>query len=272
MVERLPHALRDILASLPALTIAFSGGVDSRFLCHAAKLCGCKVLAIHAYGPHTPASASLCAQKWAEQNDISFRAVAFDPLELAEVSHNTRNRCYACKQALIGAIAKVAQDQKRAHWPVCDGSNADDEKAFRPGLAALKQAGVISPLALAGMTKAAIRSSGEDTGLSEPGQKSRPCLLTRFAYNLPPEKHVLKRLEDCEMGLQKLFNAAGYADGDFRLRLTPGPVLQVSLPGMARAPGLAELLARQGFAAASITITPQISGFFDKGSQLHAAG
>lgn len=147
----LPHRLRKVFRSLPACAIAFSGGLDSRFLCHAALLCGSRVLALHAQGPHIAAQESAEAQDWARRRGLPLRLVHYSPLPLAEVAANSRERCYACKRGLMAALrATLALTGQDAPCTLCDGTNADDMRAFRPGLRALKEAGVRSPLAEAG--------------------------------------------------------------------------------------------------------------------------
>ena len=101
MPEDLPEAFVAALRGLPPLAVAFSGGLDSRFLCHAARLCGCDVLALHARGPHIPPEESAQAAQWARENSLPLLLVDFDPLALPEVAANSRERCYGCKKGLI---------------------------------------------------------------------------------------------------------------------------------------------------------------------------
>ncbi|MFT4300607.1 MAG: PP-loop family protein [Desulfovibrio sp.] len=202
--EDLPKELTRILRDLPPLVVALSGGIDSRFLCHAAQLCGCDVLAVHARGPHITAGESAGALSWAERRGLPLLVVDFNPLSLPEVSNNSQERCYACKAGLLAAIGAALAQAGQLGRVLCDGSNADDLNAFRPGLRALKEAGVVSPLAQAGMSKATIRNAARATGLDDPGQRARPCLLTRLAYGLEPQKETLARLAAAEEELAAL--------------------------------------------------------------------
>ena len=165
--------LAEALSGLPRLAVAFSGGLDSRFLCHMALAAGCDVVALHGAGPHVPAEESAAAQAWARARGLRCLGFVHDPLALPEVEANSRQRCYACKRALIdamrGALA-AADEEGRA---LCDGGNADDLKAFRPGLRAVAEAGVRSPLAEAGLSKADIRELARATGLDRPDQPAR---------------------------------------------------------------------------------------------------
>ncbi|MDO5483454.1 MAG: PP-loop family protein [Desulfovibrionaceae bacterium] len=249
----------------PGLAVAFSGGLDSRFLCHAARLCGYTVLALHVRGPHIPPAESKAALDWARVQNVPVLTAEFDPLSLPEVAGNSRERCYACKRGLIqtlqNTLAQSALACGQAPLPVCDGSNADDMRGFRPGLRALAEAGVHSPLAAAGLSKAEIRALAAATGLDRPEQQARPCLLTRLAYGLTPDAALLARLADAETAL-----AALPGMGDFRLRLTPAPVLQLAaLPAMPQTSRrrLEAILEAHGFAGCAIRVTQQVSGFFD---------
>ena len=287
LVSALPPELVRLLQGLPPLVIAFSGGIDSRFLCHAALLCGCDVLAVHARGPHVPPEESASALAWADARALPLLVVDFDPLSLPEVAANSRQRCYACKQGLLAAIARAlihgeevgcaTPAGKGSHGSrlLCDGSNADDLTAFRPGLRALKEAGVLSPLAEAGMSKAAIRAAARAVRLDNPDQCARPCLLTRLAYGLSPEKDVLRRLACAESCLAALRCGAqedsaargpltGCGLGDFRLRLAPQPVLQAQfLPERLEEP-VRRILEAHGFADCELLVGQGVSGFFDR--------
>lgn len=270
----LPHRLRKVFRSLPACAIAFSGGLDSRFLCHAALLCGSRILALHAQGPHIAAQESAEAQDWARRRGLPLRLVHYSPLPLAEVAANSRERCYACKRGLMAALrATLALTGQDAPCTLCDGTNADDMRAFRPGLRALKEAGVRSPLAEAGLTKDDIRRLARQTGLDRPDQRARPCLLTRLAYGFEPTEDLLRRLAAAEAALDALpapADASAAADaeqgaalGDFRLRVTPEPLLQAQrLPPELR-PQVEAILAAHGFAPCTIRLDQDISGFYD---------
>lgn len=96
----LPEAFAAALRGLPPLAVAFSGGLDSRFLCHAARLCGCDVLALHARGPHIPPEESARAAQWARENSLPLLLVDFDPLALPEVAANSGSAATAVKRDL----------------------------------------------------------------------------------------------------------------------------------------------------------------------------
>ena len=286
---QVPAALAKVLTGLPRMAVAYSGGLDSRFLCHAALLCGCDVLAVHVSGPHIPAQESTGATAWAQQRGLHLRTARFDPLTLPEVATNTPQRCYGCKTGLVqllrGELAALAeQEQGRV---LCDGTNADDLQAYRPGLRALEEGCVRSPLAEAGLSKAAIREAARATGLDRPEQRARPCLLTRMAYGMRPDAATLARLAAAEDALVHIGgpheDGAGSASnsgsackaepagplGDFRLRLTPEPVLQAEkLPDSLRQQ-VQIILQSHGFWPCTIEIGGSVSGFYDAGGAGH---
>lgn len=242
------------------LAIACSGGLDSRFLCHMAQQAGLPVLALHASGPHMPPAESRWMQDWARQRNVELCLLPFDPLTLPGIADNSPQRCYVCKQALIRSLhtALAGPELRSRTWIVCDGTNADDLHAHRPGLRALQEAQILSPLAACGISKECLRQWARDTGLEQPEQQARPCLLTRLAYGMRPTPQELQRIAACEAALIQ----AGLPD--LRLRLTPAPVLQ-SLPLNAEQRRSAcRLLEQHGFAEAPLVEEEKLSGYFDR--------
>lgn len=223
-------ALGDILGGLPVLSVALSGGVDSRFLVHMAQRAGCRVHVLHAAGPHVAERETRHALHWARARGLGVTVVPFDPLELPPVASGAQDRCYHCKKAMMLALLATATPH-----PLCDGTNADDLAAHRPGLRALRELGIRSPLAEAGLQKADIRRTGEATGLEDPQQAARPCLLTRLPYGMSPEAGMLRNLARAEAALEDM------GLDDFRLRLRTGlpPLLQLGplSPRVAQAHG-----------------------------------
>lgn len=279
--DQVPAALAAVLRGLPRVAVAFSGGLDSRFLCHAALLCGCDVLAVHVYGPHIPPQESAGAAAWARERGLRLHTARFDPLALTEVETNSPQRCYGCKTGLVALLRGELAPMAEAHDRVlCDGTNADDLQAYRPGLRALEEGRVRSPLAEAGLTKAQVREAARATGLDRPWQRARPCLLTRLAYGMRPEADTLARLAAAEADLAALgatASAQGAAQvvpeegsvgalGDFRLRLTPEPVLQAEKLPEELLHELRNILIRHGFWPCGLEAGGNISGFYDAGN------
>lgn len=166
--------LLGILKGIGSLTLAYSGGIDSRFLAHATRHAGVHVELVHLRGPHVSVRESAFALEWAENMGFFVQVLTADPLVLPAVAEGDRERCYACKRFLFERIAAAGR------FTLCDGSNVSDCSEFRPGRRALQEMGVRSPLAEAGMSKDAIRSCARQTGLSWPEQPSKACLLTRL--------------------------------------------------------------------------------------------
>lgn len=196
-------------------SLAYSGGMDSRFLAHAAKLLGFSPLLLMATGPQVPPEEEAYGELWARQNGFLFRKVEVDTLSLPLVAVNDKRRCYGCKREIFSRLREAAP------LPLCDGTNASDAHAYRPGTQAVEELGVRSPLAQAGLSKADIYRLAALTGMERPAQKPRPCLLTRLPYGMKPEPHTLRALAAGEQAVRLALEAAGLAEADFRLRLVP---------------------------------------------------
>lgn len=255
--------LAEILADLPPIAVALSGGIDSRFLCHAALLRGADVLAVHASGPHIPAAETAWAIAWAKKRGLPLKVIRFDPLASPEVAGNGKERCYHCKKGLVSAISARLAEDSEDHRRICDGSNLDDQKTYRPGMAALAEAGVLSPLAEAGFDKEKIRRMAAETGLAYPGQPSRPCLLTRFAYGMTVTPLYLALAGKLEEQIKTALSVLPRPP-DFRLRFRPNPVLHLTAPIPGRKLTLKELLTRNGLPDCAIEVVENLSGYFDR--------
>ncbi|MBD5553455.1 MAG: ATP-dependent sacrificial sulfur transferase LarE [Desulfovibrio sp.] len=263
MVAGLPDSLGAILAGMPRLAIAYSGGLDSRFLAHASQLAGCEILLLHGQGPHIPRAETAYAERWAAARGLRIATFEHDALAIPEVAGNCRMRCYHCKKALFGKIIALAR--ANGFDVVCDGGNRDDLAAYRPGLAAVAELGVKSPLA--GLGKAEIRQLARATGLENCGQLSAACLLTRFAYDTAIDRAALAQVDACEQKLRQFLAGAGQGAAELRLRLDPlhaAPVIQIAQAAASLAPELARIAADCGFPGASVLPGPGVSGFFDK--------
>lgn len=274
----LPESL---VAALPAspFALAFSGGLDSRFLAHAAALCGASFRLYHIRGPHVPDAESLDALAWAKDRRMDLTVLELDPLGIPEVRENGRERCYGCKRRLFESLRERAAEDGLA--TLCDGSNASDQHAYRPGSRALRELDVRSPLADAGLAKQDIRTVGAATGMDRPDQQARPCLLTRYAYGLAPDLRSLAALSRAEALVGALLQQA-YGLGrlaalpDFRLRLVAAAPanalpfaaeLHLSAPVPdAFAAALAGAVEREGFARPPIIVLKSLSGHYDAAS------
>ena len=251
-----------------AVAVAYSGGVDSRFLCHALLRAGLDVLALHARGPHVPEAESRLARRRARDMGLPLLEVDFQPLEIPEVRANGPRRCYFCKASLMRCLREALTRREAADGTsrlLCDGSNADDMNSRRPGLRALKEAGVLSPLAEAGFGKEALRAEGAATGLEDPQQTARPCLLTRFAYGVQPTETALRRLAGAEEALARLKAPDGRPLlGDFRVRLTPEPLVQAQHLPAGSLPLVDAVMNHCGLAPWKYREEAIISGLYDR--------
>lgn len=220
MTTGLPAGLVEALRSasrLGRIALAYSGGLDSRFLAFSAKKAGLTPLLYHVKGPHVAPAETESAIERAREMGLSVTLLSFDP-SVIDLASAGRARCYVCKKTLFtGLLKRLAED--RPGLPLCDGTNASDLTVFRPGRKALEELGVLSPLAKAGLTKADIRRIGAEIGLPAPDQAARPCLLTRFPYGVSPSREALDTVARVEAFLETLPEAKGER---YRLRYPSG--------------------------------------------------
>jgi len=251
-----------LLGEIGPLTVACSGGIDSRFLAHAGLQAGVPVELVHVCGPHVAPEESEYALAWAAGRGLGVRQLRLDPLHLPEVAAGSKERCYACKRFLFEQILSVATA------PVCDGSNFSDAKGFRPGWRALLELGIRSPLAEAGLTKDMIRDLARRTGLARPDQQARACLLTRLPYGRTPDPSLLARLAEGERIVEEALTMAGYDEFPFRLRLCDTGCPELHLGREIDSPllllGLNEMLQTEGFSSIFVRVVPELSGYFDR--------
>lgn len=256
----LPAGLVECLSGLPPLAIAFSGGLDSRFLCHAACLLGHDIILFHVAGPHVSPEESAFARDWAEARNLDYRELGINPLAIPEVAANGERRCYFCKKNIFSLIRKAMSGPGEKRRVLCDGCNRDDLAFYRPGQAAAREAGVISPLD--SLTKKDIRAFASATGLDWPEQAARPCLLTRFAYGVRPDLSTLARLAAAEKELAD-FLMKRECHVDFRLRLVPQPEIHIGAGVEEIHASLWAIAAQHGFDA-NIRTLANMSGYFDR--------
>lgn len=173
--------LKDHIASLESVAIAFSGGVDSTFLLYAAKeALGNRLIAVTASSCSFPVRELNEAKAYCEKMGIRHRVVRSEELEIEGFAHNPKNRCYLCKHELFEKIRAVADEEGIAE--VAEGSNLDDNGDYRPGLMAVAELGVKSPLREIGFTKNEIRVLSKHFGLPTWNKQSFACLSSRFPY------------------------------------------------------------------------------------------
>ncbi|MFH0809118.1 MAG: asparagine synthase-related protein [Pseudomonadota bacterium] len=182
--------LIDALAPCGRLAVLLSGGVDSSLLAAAAAraLGADAVLALTCASELLPEEDLAAARAVSAQLGIHHLTVSFQALALPEVAGNTPERCYACKGEMIRLGREAAA--KEGFLVLAEGSSTQDTGSHRPGLRAVREAGVISPLAVAGLDKQAVRDLALELKLAVWDKPSTPCLATRF-----PEGHPLDLAE-----------------------------------------------------------------------------
>ena len=197
----LDEKYKNLLAGIAAhgsAAVAFSGGVDSCLLCYAAKAAlGHKVLAITIDSPLLPRSEIACAAELARQIGIEHVLIK-EELD-AKVAANPKDRCYHCKKLQFGKILLAAKERGPA--VVLDGSNTDDLSDYRPGMKALQELRIASPLREAGMAKADIRELSRRFGLPTWNKPAFACLASRIPYGEPITGESLARVEKAEEAL-----------------------------------------------------------------------
>lgn len=207
--------LKDYLRSLGRVAVAFSGGVDSAFLLKAAKeAVGDQAIAVTVRSRLMPCREFDEAKQFCAQEQIRHIVCEIDPFFIDGFADNPPNRCYLCKKELFRKIQDVAIQNGIAE--VAEGSNLDDNGDYRPGLLAIRELGIRSPLQEVGFTKQEIRQLSKRLGLPTWNKPSFACLASRFAYG---EKVTPERLNMVERAEQIL---AGLGFSQFRVRVHGG--------------------------------------------------
>ena len=173
--------LQENLKALGSVAVAFSSGVDSTFLLKAAQeALGDKVIAVTARSCSFPKRELEEAKAFCEKNGIRQIIVESEELDIDGFRQNPKNRCYLCKHELFEKIWEIAKENGMN--AVAEGSNMDDNGDYRPGLIAVRELGVSSPLRQAELSKAEIRELSREMGLPTWDKQSFACLSSRFVY------------------------------------------------------------------------------------------
>ena len=200
--------------------LGFSGGVDSAFLLAAAKEAGAEAVACFVKTPFQPQFELEDAQRLADQLGVELHVIPGDPLSSPQVLRNDPRRCYYCKQIIFSTLRAYADELGAT---LIDGTNATDPEDDRPGMQALRELSVQSPLRLCGWGKADIRAESKRMGLFTWDKPSYACLATRIPTGTPIDAETLRRVEGAEDALFSL------GLSDFRVRVFHGAA-RIQLP------------------------------------------
>lgn len=209
--------LKEFFQQHPKIALAFSGGADSAFVLYTAVQCGADIAPYFVKSQFQPEFERADARRLAAQLGVPLRELDVDVLQFGDVTANPANRCYFCKRRIMGAIRAAAAAD--GYDVLVDGTNASDDGGDRPGMQVLREAHILSPLRLCGVTKAEVRRRSKDAGLFTWDKPAYACLATRVPTGEPITAEKLTAVERSEAYLFSL----GFTD--FRVRLRDGGAL-----------------------------------------------
>ena len=206
--------LPEFFKTVPRAAIGFSGGADSAYLLYEALQNGADVRPYYVKTPFQPAFELEDARRVASLLGVELTVLEFDVLSVAEAAENAPDRCYHCKRALFRLLGEAAA--RDGYTLLLDGTNASDEARERPGMRALRELKVRSPLRECGVTKDEIRRRSRAAGLPTWNKPAYACLATRIPAGTPLTAELLGRVERAEDAL------AALGLFDFRVRVYHG--------------------------------------------------
>ena len=203
--------LKEFFEKYPRAALGFSGGVDSAYLLYAGKKYGADIRPYFIKTAFQPEFELRDAIRLAKELDVELTVIRHDILAEDRVAENPADRCYYCKSALFHALKKQAVED--GYNMLLDGTNASDEASDRPGMKAIRELEVLSPLRECGLTKGEIRRLSREAGLFTWEKPSYACLATRVSAGNPLTEEILTKIEKGEDAL----TAMGFSD--FRIRV-----------------------------------------------------
>lgn len=206
--------LKEFFNANPEAAVAFSGGADSAYLLWAAKKYGRKVKAYYVKSDFQPAFELKDAKRLAEELEVEIEIIKLDVLSCTDVSSNPSDRCYHCKKMIFTALIEAAE--RDGFKLVIDGTNASDNLSDRPGVRALRELSVRSPLLECGISKKQLRALSKEAGLFTHDKPAYACLATRIPTG---EEITAEKISKTEAAESFLFSIGL---SDFRVRYSGG--------------------------------------------------
>lgn len=221
IIHTVPEALQEFFAANPKCALAFSGGSDSAYLLYAARKCGAEA------GVYYVKSRFQANFEYRDALQLTFdlqcplHVLVADVLGDETIVSNPPDRCYHCKKRIFNAIIEAATEDGYA--TVIDGTNFSDDASDRPGMCALAELGVRSPLRECGITKDALRAYSKAAGLFTWDKPAHACLATRIPCGMPISATLLEKTERAEDALMNM----GFSD--FRVRIAEGGAAKIQI-------------------------------------------